>query len=164
MGQWDIHCVEHQTEMSSSLQTRGQCAALGWLGRWVGPRPSPGAGSLPFLGASWCNSALAPSTPLATWWLTSRPIWGGFLLFPYFFLFSCIFMFSRHHGSPNLTYGEFIMVQSVYGMTQGIVMPFSGFLIGWTGPRPAMFLGCAIFSLGTALTYFTLNMVTIRWK
>ena len=71
-------------------------------------------------------------------------------------------MFSRHHGSPNLTYGEFIMVQSVYGMTQGIVMPFSGFLIGWTGPRPAMFLGCAIFSLGTALTYFTLDMVTIR--
>ena len=54
------------------------------------------------------------------------------------------------------------MVQSVYGMTQGIVMPFSGFLIGWTGPRPAMFLGCAIFSLGTALTYFTLDMVTIR--
>ena len=29
----------------------------------------------------------------------------------------------------------------------------------WTGARPAMFTGCAIFSLGTALTYFTLEMV-----
>ena len=38
-------------------------------------------------------------------------------------------------------------------------MPLSGFLIRWTGPRPAMFTGCAIFSLGTGLTYFTLEMV-----
>ena len=38
-------------------------------------------------------------------------------------------------------------------------MPLSGFLVRWTGARPAMFTGCAIFSLGTALTYFTLEMV-----
>ena len=38
-------------------------------------------------------------------------------------------------------------------------MPLSGFLVRWTGPRPAMFAGCAIFSLGTGLTYFTLEMV-----
>ena len=24
----------------------------------------------------------------------------------------------RHHGSPDLTYGDFIIVQSVWGMTQ----------------------------------------------
>jgi MFS family permease len=44
-------------------------------------------------------------------------------------------------------------------MAQGVTMPLSGFLIRWTGARPAMFLGCAIFSLGTASTYFTLEMV-----
>ena len=65
----------------------------------------------------------------------------------------------RHHGSPDLTYGDFIIVQSVWGMTQGVTMPLSGFLIRWTGARPAMFIGCAIFSLGTGLTYFTLEMV-----
>jgi len=66
--------------------------------------------------------------------------------------------YMRHHGSPDLTYGDFIIVQSVWGMTQGVTMPLSGFLVRWTGARPAMFTGCAIFSLGTALTYFTLEM------
>jgi len=37
-------------------------------------------------------------------------------------------------------------------------MPLSGFIIRFTGPRPAMFLGCTIFSAGAASTYFTLNM------
>ena len=46
-------------------------------------------------------------------------------------------------------------------MTQGVTMPLSGFLVRWTGPRPAMFAGCAIFSLGTGLTYFTLQMVIV---
>lgn len=88
-------------------------------------------------------------------------------------------MSHRHHGSPDLTYGDFIIVQSVWvgifnnkkelsnksnlsqGMTQGVTMPLSGFLVRWTGPRPAMFAGCAIFSLGTGLTYFTLQMVIV---
>jgi len=69
--------------------------------------------------------------------------------------------YMRHHGSPDLTYGDFIIVQSVWGMTQGVTMPLSGFLVRWTGPRPAMFAGCAIFSLGTGLTYFTLQMVKV---
>ena len=46
-------------------------------------------------------------------------------------------------------------------MTQGVTMPLSGFLVRWTGPRPAMFAGCTIFSLGTGLTYFTLQMVMV---
>ena len=35
----------------------------------------------------------------------------------------------RKNGSPDLTYGDFIIVQSVWGMTQGISMPLSGFII-----------------------------------
>jgi len=66
--------------------------------------------------------------------------------------------YMRQNGSPDLTYADFIIVQSVWGMTQGVIMPLSGFIIRCTGPRPAMFLGCTIFSAGTATTYFTLNM------
>ena len=98
--------------------------------------------------------------------------------------------YMRLHGSPDLTYADFILVQSVWGMTQvlfhtevatddpvhpaccpgslhpepvqqavqGIVMPLSGFLVRLTGPRPAMFLGCAVFSLGCAATRYTLPL------
>jgi len=65
--------------------------------------------------------------------------------------------YMRQHGSPDLTYGDFIVVQSVWGMTQGIIMPLSGYISRLTGPRPAMLLGCAIFSAGAAATYFTLD-------
>ena len=34
--------------------------------------------------------------------------------------------YMRQHGSPDLTYGDFIVVQSVWGVTQGLVMPLSG--------------------------------------
>merc|ERR1719334_1942099 len=37
-------------------------------------------------------------------------------------------------------------------------MPLSGFIIRYTGPRPAMFFGCTIFSLGAGSTYWTLSM------
>ena len=30
------------------------------------------------------------------------------------------------HGSPDLTYGDFIIVQSVWGMTQGMAFPLHG--------------------------------------
>ena len=33
------------------------------------------------------------------------------------------------HGSPDLTYGDFIIVQSVWGMTQGMAFPLSGLVI-----------------------------------
>lgn len=42
-------------------------------------------------------------------------------------------------------------------MTQGTIMPISGFLIRYIGPRTAMFSGCIIFSIGTALTHLTIN-------
>ena len=34
----------------------------------------------------------------------------------------------RQHGSPDLTYADFIVVQSVWGMTQGLIMPLSGYI------------------------------------
>ena len=34
-------------------------------------------------------------------------------------------LIDRHHGSPNLTYGDFIIVQSVWGMTQVSIEPGS---------------------------------------
>ena len=40
-------------------------------------------------------------------------------------LFNSIF---RQHGSPDLTYADFIVVQSVWGMTQGLIMPLSGYI------------------------------------
>lgn len=33
------------------------------------------------------------------------------------------------HGSPDLTYGDFIIVQSVWGMTQGMAFPLHGLVI-----------------------------------
>ncbi len=85
--------------------------------------------------------------------------------------------FRRFHGSPDLTYGDFIVVQSVWGMTQGMAFPLSGFIIKASklsirhergfyiertivqviGPRLAMFGGCVVFSLGAALTYLTID-------
>ena len=43
-------------------------------------------------------------------------------------LFNSIF---RQHGSPDLTYADFIVVQSVWGMTQGLIMPLSGYISRW---------------------------------
>ena len=69
--------------------------------------------------------------------------------------------YMRHHGSPNITYGDTILIQSVWGMTQGISMPLSGFIIKYIGDRVAIFGGCTIFSAGAALTYFTIRDLII---
>lgn len=64
--------------------------------------------------------------------------------------------YMRKHGAPDLTYGEFIVVSSAWGFTQGIVTPFSGFIVRAIGLKKAIILGCTIFSIGTATTYFSL--------
>ena len=69
----------------------------------------------------------------------------------------------RQNGSPDLTYADFIIVQSVWGMTQGVFMPLSGFISRLIGARCAMLLGCFIFSSGAALTYFTLDMGLVSY-
>ena len=66
--------------------------------------------------------------------------------------------YMRHCGnSPNITYTDFMIVQSTWGMTQGIVMPLSGFIIGLIGEKIAMISGATIFSIGCGLTYFTIS-------
>ncbi len=73
-------------------------------------------------------------------------------------------LISRKHGAPDLTYGDFIVVQSVWGMTQGTIFPLSGFLIRVVGRRVAMVGGCVIFSMGAALTYFTIDRYIQMWE
>ena len=53
--------------------------------------------------------------------------------------------YMRMHGSPNITYEDFVVVQSTWGMTQGTVMPLSGFLIAFIGEKAAMVSGAFIF-------------------
>ena len=43
--------------------------------------------------------------------------------------------YMRQHGSPSITYTDFVVVQSAWGMTQGCVMPLSGFLIRLIGQK-----------------------------
>jgi len=102
-------------------------------------------------------------------WRGMFALFGGFLItlslgsfYSFGNMMTYLTSYMRHHGSPNLTYGDFIIVQSVWGMTQGFGMPLAGYLIHWIGPRPAIATGCLIFSCGTALTYFTLN-TSLPW-
>jgi len=97
-------------------------------------------------------------------WRGYAAILGGFLLqftMGAFYSFSnmstYMTSYMRQHGSPNVTYTEFVVVQSTWGMTQGIVMPLSGFLIALIGEKASMISGSIIFSAGCALTYFTIN-------
>jgi len=89
---------------------------------------------------------------------------GGFLLqftmgsfYSFGNMMTYMTSYMRMHGSPNVTYEDFVVVQSTWGMTQGAVMPISGFIIQFMGEKAAMMSGAFIFSLGCALTYVTLN-------
>ena len=97
-------------------------------------------------------------------WRGVSALIGGFLIqltlgsfYSFGNMMTYLTSYMRTHGSPDLTYADFIVVQSVWGMTQGIIMPLSGYISRVTGPRTAMLLGCAIFSGGAALTYWTLD-------
>lgn len=77
---------------------------------------------------------------------------GGFLLqftmgsfYSFGNMMTYMTSYMRMHGSPNLTYADFVVVQSAWGMTQGTVMPFSGFLIQLIGEKAAMTSGAVIF-------------------
>ena len=63
-------------------------------------------------------------------------VFGGFLLqftmgafYSFGNMSTYMVSYMRQYGSPNLTYTDFIVVQSAWGMTQGTVMPFSGFTL-----------------------------------
>ena len=83
---------------------------------------------------------------------------GGFLLqftmgtfYSFGNMMTYLVSYMRHHGSPNLTYTDFVVVQSTWGMTQGVVMPLSGFLIEFIGAKASMTLGATIFRYHNAL-------------
>eukprot|EP00096_Caligus_rogercresseyi_P010593 TRINITY_DN3921_c0_g1_i1.p1 TRINITY_DN3921_c0_g1~~TRINITY_DN3921_c0_g1_i1.p1 ORF type:complete len:515 (-),score=134.49 TRINITY_DN3921_c0_g1_i1:75-1619(-) len=91
-------------------------------------------------------------------------VFGGFLIqftMGAFYSFGNIstYMTSymRQHGSPNITNEDFVVVQSTWGMTQGVVMPLSGFLIARIGNKLSMVAGTFLFSLGCALTTITIK-------
>ena len=63
----------------------------------------------------------------------------------------------QHSESPDVTNTEFVVVQSTWGMTQGVVMPLSGFLVNIIGQKASMVSGSILFSGGCALTYFTIK-------
>ena len=93
-------------------------------------------------------------------------VFGGFLLqftMGAFYSFGNIstYMTSymRQHSSPDITDTDFVVVQSTWGMTQGVVMPLSGFLINAIGQKASMVSGSILFSAGCALTYITINKV-----
>ena len=80
---------------------------------------------------------------------------GGFLLqftmgtfYSFGNIMTYLVSYMRASGSPsvaNLTQADFVVVQSTWGMTQGVVMPLSGFLIEFIGPKASMTLGATIF-------------------
>jgi len=98
-------------------------------------------------------------------WKGVLALFGGFLIqltlgsfYSFGNMMTYLTSYMRQNGSPDLTYADFIIVQSVWGMTQGVFMPLSGYVSRYTGPRVAMLVGCTIFSCGAFLTHWTLNM------
>ena len=104
--------------------------------------------------------------------------------------------YMKNTTSPDITYGDFVIVQSgilkeflitiivmkknciifqinfdnisipkfvVYGMSQGIILPLSGYVAQFIGLKNAIILGCVIFQIATFLTYFALqnSLVTV---
>jgi len=92
-------------------------------------------------------------------------VFGGFLLqftmgafYSFGNMSTYMASYMRVKGStPNITYTDFVVVQSAWGMTQGFVMPLSGFLIRAIGEKASMISGSIIFSAGCALTYLTID-------
>ena len=98
-----------------------------------------------------------------TWGIIS--VFGGCLLqftmgafYSFGNMMTYMVSYMRYHGySPSMTYTDFMIVQSTWGMTQGVIMPFSGFIISVIGEKCAMVSGAALFSAGCALTYITID-------
>ena len=77
---------------------------------------------------------------------------GGFLLqftmgafYSFGNMMTYMTSYMRAHGSPNITYEDFVVVQSTWGMTQGTVMPMSGLIIHFLGERISMSVGAFLF-------------------
>ena len=62
----------------------------------------------------------------------------------------------------NLTFIHLIYFL-VYGMSQGIILPLSGYVAQFIGLKNAIIVGCIIFQIATYLTYYSLqhSLVTV---
>jgi len=93
-------------------------------------------------------------------YLSVITVFGGFLLqftiggaqYSFGNLTTYLVSYMRFNGSPDMTYTHFLNVMLTWGLTQGITMPFSGFIISVLGNKVSMILGVSIFSAGCALT------------
>jgi len=65
--------------------------------------------------------------------------------------------YMRIKNGLDVKYSSFVLVQTVWGITQGLITPFSGFVAKVLGLKMSMYLGCFIFCVGTATSYFTLE-------
>ena len=79
-------------------------------------------------------------------------VFGGFLfqltlgtVYTFGNMMTYMVSYMRHHGSPDLTYADFVVVHSTWGITQGIFMPLAGFVIEFIGAKASMTLGATIF-------------------
>ena len=68
-------------------------------------------------------------------WRGVLALFGGFLIqltlgsfYSFGNMMTYLTSYMRINGSPDLTYADFIVVQSVWGMTQGVFMPLSGYV------------------------------------
>ena len=66
-----------------------------------------------------------------------------------------------------MIYGDLTIIQLtyflVYGMSQGIILPLSGYVAQFIGLKNAIIVGCIIFQIATYLTYYSLqhSLVTV---
>lgn len=70
--------------------------------------------------------------------------------------------YMRSNSQPNITYTDFVVVHSSFGIVQGIVFPISGFVANAIGAKVAIVIGSLIFCLGIASTYFSITS-TLAW-
>ena len=63
----------------------------------------------------------------------------------------------------SFLYHQFHRHLLVYGMSQGIILPLSGYVAQFIGLKNAIITGCIIFQIATFLTYLTLqySLVTV---
>ena len=76
------------------------------------------------------------------------------------FSYTEILLFKSDYFFP---YNRFHRHFLVYGMSQGIILPLSGYVAQFIGLKNAIVTGCIIFQIATFLTYFTLqhSLVTV---
>ena len=60
-------------------------------------------------------------------------------------------------------FADTLIFFAVYGMSQGIILPLSGYVAQFIGLKNAIIVGCIIFQIATYLTYFSLqhSLVTV---